>query len=455
MNYCSPTLRALLMIPFIFLALSSCRNNETHDSSQQQAMFMSDAQHTGTYSSSPVLTQPEVAWKVKTGGEVISSPVISNDVVYTGSADSSLYAIDAGSGDILWKFKTGGPIHSTPLIAQGKVMFLSYDGFFYALNQSDGALLWKFETGGESRFKVKDYYNGSFKEDFWDFYLSSAVVTDDLVCFGSSDSTIYALTIDSGEQAWSYKTNGSIHTSPAHSEAENILVAGSWDSNIYGLDSETGEEKWVFSTGKDLESYIWLGIQASPSIDDGVVYIGSRDAKFYALDVKTGDTVWTKDAFDRSWMPSTAAIGDSAIYTGSSDSFSFFSIDKKTGDINYKTHTNAYTFSSPAIDNNMAYIGSANGRLYGIDLASGNIQWEFQTTGARTDTLYLFNRKGEIDRERFKRYTTNITDMPTLNAFMTKAFIGVGAILSSPSISDQVIYFGSSDGYIYAVSDKK
>ena len=55
------------------------------------------------------------------------------------------------------------------------------------------------------------------------------------------------------------------------------------------------------------------------------------------------------------------------IYTGSSDGFSFYGIDKLSGKIDYKIKTNSYTFSSPAI-NKMAYIGSANGRLYGIDL---------------------------------------------------------------------------------------
>jgi outer membrane protein assembly factor BamB len=415
-------------------------------------MFMGDKQHTGTYNYPSIKTQPEILWKVETGGKVISSPVISNDIVYVGSGDSTLYAIDAQSGDISWTYKTEGAIHSTPLVTQGNVMFLSYDGFFYALDQSDGELKWKFKTNGEFRFQVKDYYNGSFKEDFWDFYLSSAVANDDFVYFGSSDSNIYALDINSGEMAWSYKTNGSIHSSPAISN--NVLVTGSWDSNIYGLNAATGEENWIFSTGKDFETYIWLGVQASPSIDNDVVYIGSRDAKFYALDLNTGDSLWTKDAFDRSWMPSTAAIDSNAIYTGSSDSFSFFSMDRNTGEINYATNTKAYTFSSPAIDDEMAYIGSANGRLYGITLKTGDIQWEFATTGARTDTLNIFDSKGVMDIERYKSLTKGIGDMPTLSAFMEDAFIQGGAILSSPALSDQVIYFGSSDGYIYAISDK-
>lgn len=441
-----PTL--VLAIPFLLLFLYSCNEEDNGE-----YMFMGNKEHTGKYNSHSIKEEPTILWKIKTGGQVISSPVIAGKSVYIGSNDNKLYAIDAASGNIQWEYKTEGAIKSTPLVAKGKVMFLSYDGFFYALNQSDGKPVWKFKTAGESTFNVKDYFNGSFKPDFWDFYLSSAVAKENLVYFGSSDSNIYALDMQSGEKVWSYKTGGSIHSSPAI--FNNSVVVGSWDSNVYCLDAATGTENWTFATGKDVETYIWLGVQASPSIDNGMVYIGSRDAKFYAIDLETGEALWIKDEFDRSWMPSSAAIGKENIYTGSSDSFSFFSIDKKTGSINYVTKTNAYTFSSPAIDNEMAYIGSSNGRLYGIYLSNGDIQWEFETIGIQTDTIKLFDGNGLMDEERYGELTKNIADMPALTVFMNKAFSNVGAILSSPVISDQVIYFGSSDGYVYAITDKK
>ena len=433
----------------ILLFISSC---EKIVKINKEAMFMNNKQHSGTYNSPSVLNAPLQLWKVKTGGQVISSPVIVDDMLYVGSEDHKLYAINTTSGEVKWRYETGGAINSTPVVSHGKILFLSYDGFFYALNQMDGKLIWKFKTGGESKFLVKDYYNGSFKPDFWDFYLSSAVVRDDMVYFGSSDTFVYALDIKTGKKIWQYKTEASIHSSPAI--YENSLIIGSWDSNVYCLDAITGYEKWIFTTGKDIKDYIWIGIQASPSVENGIAYIGSRDAKFYALNIKTGDTMWMKDEFDRSWMPSTAAIGKEYIYTGSSDSFSFFSIDKKTGSVNYATKTNAYTFSSPAIDNEMAYIGAANGRIYGINLRKGNIKWEFKTEGTKTDTIKLFDNNGVMDIKRVKELTKKISDMPTLSSLYFKAFINVGAILSSPAIVDQVVYFGSSDGYVYAITDK-
>ena len=434
----------------ILLILSACSQLQK---SQPEAMFMNNSQHTSFYHSSPVKKQPRVLWKVKTGGQVISSPVLAGGKVFVGSSDYKLYALNETDGEILWTFETGGPVNSTPLVTDGKVLFLSYDGFFYALNQITGEVAWKFETGGESIFKVKDYFNGSFQPDFWDFYLSSATVNNGKVYFGSSDSNIYALDLETGEKKWSYSTSGSVHSSPAI--WENSLVVGSWDSRVYCLDTETGDEKWVYTTGRDTANYIWLGIQASPSIDNGVVYVGSRDALFYAFDISSGDTLWTKNEFNRSWMPGSAAIDNENIYTGSSDAFSFFSINKQTGTINYSTSTQAYTFSSPAIDNEMAYIGSANGRLYGIDLETGNKNWTFQTEGSRTDTIGFFNNEGNVDIERARELSAGIENMPTLTKLYIRIFEKSGSVLSSPAINNQVIYFGSSDGNIYAITDKE
>ncbi len=441
---------SLLLLSVISL-LNSC-DDSTDENEEAITMFMSDSQHTGKYDSPSVKSNPDILWKVKTNGQVISSPLVANDVVYVGSEDNSLYAIHASTGEIKWTYKTGGSINSTPAVSKGKVMVLSYDGFFYAIDQADGKLAWKFKTAGEFKHEVKDYYNGSFKPDFWDFYLSSPIVKDDFVYFGSSDSNVYALNIESGEKRWQYETGGNIHSSPAL--YDNSLLIGSWDSKIYCLDVDTGAENWIYSTGRDTAQYIWLGIQASPSVENDIVYVGSRDAKLYALNIDSGDTLWTQNNFDRSWMPSSVAIGKDNLYTGSSDSFSFFSISKKTGEINYATKTNAYTFSSPAIDREMAYIGSANGRLYGIELETGDIKWEFQTIGCQTDTLKVFNSEGEIVVERIRELGAGIQDMPALSSLYNDIFVNVGAVLTSPTISDQIIYFGSSDGYVYAITDK-
>ena len=66
--------------------------------------------------------------------DVVASAVARDAVVYFGSDDGNLYAVDAATGRQNWKFTTAGPVPSTPAVAGGAVYFASYDGKFYALD---------------------------------------------------------------------------------------------------------------------------------------------------------------------------------------------------------------------------------------------------------------------------------------------------------------------------------
>jgi len=48
-----------------------------------------------------------VKWAFHTQGEVVSSPAIVSGIVYVGSNDGKLYAIDQQTGSQKWNFSTG------------------------------------------------------------------------------------------------------------------------------------------------------------------------------------------------------------------------------------------------------------------------------------------------------------------------------------------------------------
>ncbi|HPL05588.1 MAG TPA: PQQ-binding-like beta-propeller repeat protein, partial [Bacteroidales bacterium] len=58
---------------------------------------------------------------------------IADGVVYFGSFDGNLYAVDIKTGQEKWKFKTKYWVLSSPAIADGVVYFGSFDGNLYAV----------------------------------------------------------------------------------------------------------------------------------------------------------------------------------------------------------------------------------------------------------------------------------------------------------------------------------
>jgi glucose dehydrogenase len=255
-----------------------------------QSMFRGDSMHSGTYAGPAPRQFHRVKWKFPTGDRVISSPVFKDDVIYFGGDDGNVYAVDAATGRQIWKRVTNGPVPATPAIADGTVYVGSYDGKFYAFNAQTGALKWKFATDGERRFEAKGLHGMQPKDqtiaDPFDTFLSSPVVANGAVYFGSGDGNLYALDSATGDLRWKFKTGDVVHASPAL--ADGVLFFGSWDSYFYAVDAATGKEKWRFHGGEDPTMHNQAGFQSSPAVVNGTVYTGCRDSNLYALDVATG-----------------------------------------------------------------------------------------------------------------------------------------------------------------------
>jgi outer membrane protein assembly factor BamB len=79
------------------------------------------------------LTSQEKRWVFQTQGRVKSSPALTDTVVYVGSDDGRLYAIDTATGLELWSLLTGDMISSSPAYADGTLYVGSHDGKLYAV----------------------------------------------------------------------------------------------------------------------------------------------------------------------------------------------------------------------------------------------------------------------------------------------------------------------------------
>jgi len=73
-------------------------------------------------------------------------------MVYAGSADEGLYAIEAATGKLHWKFDEHGDVNPSPAIAGDTVNVVSLDGSLYAVNVATDRQRWSFATRGEHRF---------------------------------------------------------------------------------------------------------------------------------------------------------------------------------------------------------------------------------------------------------------------------------------------------------------
>lgn len=325
-------------------------------------------------------------WKYKTDGPIRSSPAVYEGIVYIGSDDFYLYALEANTGKFLWKFKAEGKIASSPAVYSGTVFFGSRDNNLYAVDSKTGNLKWKYKTNH--------------------ILNCSPTVSKDIVFVGSDDETFYALESASGKLIWKFKTGGDILSSP--SVEDEVVYFGSNDKNIYALDMSSGKEKWSYLTDG------W--VVASPAILGDALYVTSTDGHFYAINLKDGKLLYRikvgASLFIPSPVSSSAVNGELAILGSGKN---VYAVNLRTRNISWCYKTKNFVASSPVIVGSIVLvgdglkvplplIGSNDGIFYAIDLNTGKVVWKYETDGA---------------------------------------------VMSSPAIANGMVYVGSADGYIY------
>jgi len=414
-----------------------------------EAMFRNGAAHTGVYETEGPREFHRVKWTFPTGSRIVSSPVMQDGVIYFGSDDGNVYAVAPADGRQLWKYSTRGAVASTPAIAHDTLYVMSYDGHFYALNARTGALRWKFATGGERHFEAKGLHGmtpaGQTYFDPFDLFLSSPVVVDGSVFFGSGDGNLYALDAGSGALRWKFRTGDVVHASPAY--ADGILFFGSWDSYFYAVDAKTGAEKWRFHGGEDPLIHNQVGFQSSAAVANGTVYVGCRDSNLYALDAATGKEKW-KFNNAGSWVITSPAVVDGKVVFATSDSSQFHIVDAATGKSIAKQDARAFMFGSPAVAGNVVYQGVTNGTLEARDLSTGALLWDFRTDASRENRGWALTSERRFNTPMLFHARGDNGEAEIVSIWWQ---LGVGSFFSSPLVADGKVYVGSNDGNLYAL----
>jgi outer membrane protein assembly factor BamB len=84
--------------------------------------------------------------------------------------------------------------------------------------------------------------------------------------------------------------------------------------------------------------------------------------------------------------------------------------------------------------------------LHAVDTATGRIKAEFQTDGSKANAARYIDRDGRIDNAALYPDFTLDGMIIALDRMFS-----LGSVLSSPVVVDGVVYFGSTDGNVYAV----
>lgn len=366
------TRRVLSIGAMLAFGAAAVRAQDAGAAERATTMFRGGPAHNGVYAAAPGRALAGLQWRVATGGDVISSPAVANGVVYVGSGDGRLYALDRTTGAERWSYDAKSAVASSPAVGGGLVYFATRDGRVHAVDARSGARRWRVETGPVMAWP--------WGHESGDLYLSSPAYLDGVVVVGAGDGGVYALDARTGRRRWRAPTEGRVRSSPAI--AGGRVYVGSADGRVYAFDLATGARRWRYDTeGTTLDSrkfgYDRRTVQSSPAVAGGTVYVGARDGFLYALGADSGTLRWRFD-HKISWVNTSPAVRDGVVYAGSSDGQFVQAVDAATGQELWRTKTGV-TWSSPAVAGDVVYAGDGAGFLSALDRSSGKILWRFRT----------------------------------------------------------------------------
>jgi len=387
----------------------------------------------------------ELLWEYSAGGMIAGNPVIHHDRVYVTSGNS-LHVVSR-KGEKQWAYDAGAASRSTVAIAESVIYVLADNGL-HALNMK-GQRLWLFETS-DGPFEVAGQTMGWGEGDHvdpWAWYRSAPQVVGGYVVFGNRHGT-YALVAKTGELKWHTNT-GTTHTRPIHHEG--LVIVGSWDNYLYALNIEDGSEAWKVESrlpGGEMAGWLgWEGFNLDPVIDNGVIYAGNRGTHFYAIDANTGNEKWSWK-HPSSWVGSAAIVSDGVIYFGMSDGNSLVGMQVGMGNQTLLFNNRFLNFARPQANRERVFLASLSGELFEIERSTGKGQRIFATQASQANLADLQKPEGGL-----KYYHSAQGGYTHENATKdVQRMLTMLDSLVSLTLDGDVLYAGSANGRLYAVS---
>jgi outer membrane protein assembly factor BamB len=206
-------------------------------------------------------------------GVIYWSPVtLGGDLAFVGFADTQagitgLYAFDPSTGEEQWHVAATGLIIPAPVYADGIVYFGTSDSLVYAVDVETQSIKpgWPFRA----------------TDEIW----GSPLAANGRVYVAGQNHYLYCLDGQSGQEIWKREVGGAMAAQPSLDAKRGILYVGAFDGRVYAIHADSGElvDGFAFRA----ENWIWSEVL----VTSDALYVTSLDGRLYALDPATGAVI--------------------------------------------------------------------------------------------------------------------------------------------------------------------
>jgi outer membrane protein assembly factor BamB len=303
----------------------------------------------------------------------------------------------------------------------------------------------------EAELRIEELWDKGFEDSDETLLRLAPVISDGILYIAEPSGEVTALDPETGDRHWSVDTDSPLSGGPG--VADGLIALGTLEAELILLDTEDGTERWRRRVSSEVLS--------APAISGGKVICRTTDGGVTVYSAEDGEKRWV---YDRS-VPILTLRGD----------------------------------SSPLVHGSQVVAGFAGGKLVGLSLDAGMVNWEatISTPKGRTElervvdvhadpvlvegTLYVTAYQGNVAAVSASSgvvlWRREISSHAGLDASWRQVFISDeddhvwsldatnGATLwqqkklharrlSAPAIVDDMIVVGDFDGYLHWLSQE-
>ena len=270
-----------------------------------------------------------------------------NKTLFVADNIAKYYALDINTGELLWSKNNTAPFNSQIKISKDKFFIIDFENTLKAYSKKDGKEIWQIKTQNTLVRSQKKL---------------SMVIVKDKIYFNNSLGDISAVDVQSGELIWQSPTQSSLlyHDSFFLKTSDiiadnNALYFSNNKNDFFSLDIVTGIINWQTKINSNLR----------PTLIDNYIFTISIEGFLIIIDKISGNIIRITDLFkklNKKYLWEDKKLRDNITPVG-------FIIGKK--DI---------------------YLSTSNGRLYLIDIATGQTKQVIKLDDEKISRPFVSNQ---------------------------------------------------------------
>ncbi|HTP38826.1 MAG TPA: PQQ-binding-like beta-propeller repeat protein [Steroidobacteraceae bacterium] len=219
-----------------------------------------------------------------------AAPTAANGFVYNGAAGigGTLYAVDQATGNLAWTQEVENGDDSAPAVTADGV-YVTYPCWTYDFRPATGESIWNSNTGCEGGGGATPVvanglvYSPNANDYSGDVYnaetgvSAGTYVADAPPAFTATQGfylqggTLRAVSLGSNSVQWSFAGDGQLAGSPI--VVNGYVLIGSGSGNLYALDVNTGQQAWLVNLGAAIVARVGNMPLSSLAAGDGLVVV--------------------------------------------------------------------------------------------------------------------------------------------------------------------------------------